>query len=319
MARAGGVPSPRGARKDVPTFREVFEKVIERRVVGWRNPRTEQKWRRYYRDMVEPVIGDKRVDLVTREDIETIVMPHWRGRGSLGYVVRQHLASVLALAMFHGYRLDNPARDIKEVVPRDVKSVVAHHPSLPHREIREAMRRMQASPNDLAVKLALLFTVLCAARVGEVAGAQWWEMDLEERVWTRPAERMKANVEHRVPLPEQAMAVLERMPALDRSDAHVFVLPAGRQVTPHDFTKVLRPLKLVDRKKQPIVVHGFRSTFRTWAMDVELASREGCEIALAHRDSETARTYGSDHTDMLDYRRGLMQKWADYVVPRSLS
>ena len=264
------------------------------------------------------MIGNKRVDQVSLEDLERIVLPRWQGRGSVGYVVRQHLESVLELAVAHGYRSNNPAQQVKALVPK-VKAVVAHHPSLAYRKIREAMRKMQASPNDMAVKLALLFTVLCAARVGEVAGARWCELDLEGYVWTRPAERMKAQVKHRVPLAEQAMAVLKRMRDLGRSDSHVFVLPDGRQVTSHEFANVLRPLKLVDPEQRSIVMHGFRSTFRVWAMEVEHASREACEIALAHRDDETARTYGADHTDMLEYRRGLMQTWADYVVPRSRS
>ena len=103
-----------------------------------------------------------------------------------------------------------------------------HHPSLPHRKVREAMRRVEASLHDVAVKLALLFTVLCAARLGEVIGARWSEMDLKGCVWTRPPERMKSGRLHQVPLSEQALDILQRLRALDRGDAGVFVLRKRR-------------------------------------------------------------------------------------------
>ena len=314
VARVGGDPSER--KEEPPTFREMYEQEVERRARHWRSPQTERKWRRLYRDLIEPVIRDKRVDHVNMDDVERIVVPHWRGRGSPGYIVRQHLDIVLELAKARGHRSDNPARLVKTMVPK-VKAVVEHQPMLPHDQVREAMAAILASRNDPVVKDALLFTVLCAARIGEVAGARWQEINEGTRVWRRPAERMKGGVAHRVPLAEQAMGVLERMRALGRSDSLVFVLPDGRQVASHDFKRVLDPLGFVDPDlNRPIVMHGFRATFGVWAMEVAVASREAREIALAHSDTETAGAYGSHRTDMIEYRRELMQKWADYVVPR---
>lgn len=317
VARSGGDPVAAPSRKAVPSVREVFEDVIAARSVSWRNPATERKWRRLFETLVLPGIGAKPVDEVTLDDLREIVLPHWHGRGSTGYVVRQHLDSVMRWSVAHGHRSDNPAEQLKVLVPK-VKAVVHHHPSLPHRKVCDAMRAVDASRADEAVKLALLFTVLCVARVGEVGGAAWSEMDLEGRVWTRPAERMKAQQLHQVPLSAQALAVLDRMRALARSGPLVFALRnrrgGTRAVAAADLAAVLRPLGFVDEQRRSVVMHGFRATFRVWAMEVERASFESCEAALAHTQSDqTVAAYA--RSELFEVRRELMQAWADYVVP----
>ncbi len=193
---------------------------------------------------------------MTLADLSAIVLPLWQGRGSLGYVLRQYLDVVMRSAVLNKHRLDNPAAQIKELAPKG-KAIVHHQPSLSHRKVREAMRAVEASSHDIAVKLAVLFTVLCAARVGEVLGARWSEFDLDDRVWTRPGERMKSGSPHRVPLSEQALAIIHRIRALDRDRFGVFVMRAGRsgfrEMDPHDLSKVLRPLGYVDEESRSIV------------------------------------------------------------------
>ena len=318
VARSGGDPVAASPRKAVPSVREVLEAVIAARRVSWRNPATERKWRRLFDTLVLPRIGAKPVDQVTLDDLCAIVLPRWRGRGSTGYVLRQHLDSVMRWSVAHGHRLDNPAEQVRTLAPK-VRAVVHHHPSLPHRKVREAMRAVQASAADEALRLALLFTVLCAARLGEVTGATWSEIDLEGRLWTRPPERMKAGVLHRVPLSEQATGLLERMRALRRSGPTVFVLRARRggcrAVTANDLSRLLRPLGYLDEQGRAVVMHGFRATFRVWAMEVGRASFETCEAALAHTQDETVAGYA--RSQLIELRAELMQRWADHVVPRS--
>ena len=316
VARSGGDPVAAPARKAVPSLSEVVEAVIAARRVSWRNPATERKWRRLFSTLVLPVIGDKLVDEVTLDDLREIVLPHWQGRGSTGYVVRQHLDSVLRWSVAHGHRSDNPAEQLKVLVPK-IKAIVHHHPSLPHRKVRDAMRAVEASRADQAVKLALLFTVLCAARVGEVGGATWSEIDSEGRVWTRPAERMKSYQLHQVPLSPQALALLERVRALGRPGPLVFALRTRRSgtraVAAADLAAVLRPLGFVDEQGRSVVMHGFRATFRVWAMEVARASFESSEAALAHvQADQTVAAYA--RSELFEVRRDLMQAWADYVV-----
>ena len=321
VARSGGDPVASSSRGSVPSVREMFEEVVAARRVSWRNPATERKWRRLFDTLVSPKIGSKPIDQVTVEELSRIVLPNWHGRGSTGYVLRQHLDTVMRWAMVNGHRRDNPAAQVKELAPK-VRATVRHHPSLPHRQVCDAMRRVEELSADPAVQLALLFTVLCAARIGEVVGATWSEIDIESRVWTRPAERMKAQLQHRVPLPVQALEILDRVRALNLASPLIFAVRnrrgGARPVAPADLARLLHPLGFRDEEGRPIVMHGFRSTFRVWAMEVKEASYEACESALAHvHTSQTVSSYA--RSDLLEVRRELMQEWANYVVPRPQS
>ena len=319
VARSGGDPFVSRQSTSAPPVRDIVEEVIQTRRAGWRSPHTEKKWRRHFRDMVFPSIGDKPVDKVTLEDLKPFVLPRWQGRGSPGYVLLQYLNSVFEWAAAHGHRMDNPAQLVK-VLTQDVKAPVVSHSSLPYEEAPDAMRKVEASEHDPAVKMALVFTVLCAARVGEVSGVTWHEIDLVRRIWTRPAKRMKSHLMHQVPLSQQAIELLEQAKALGRPGPLVFAVPQARRggfrsVTGHDFRKVLRPFGFADEEHRPIVMHGFRSTFAVWAMEVAEAPEDLWDKALAHgQPSSTTERYG--RSKLLERRRGLMQDWADYVLPR---
>jgi integrase len=146
--------------------------------------------------------------------------------------------------------------------------------------------------NDLPA-LALQFIILTAARTGEVRGARWSEIDFESKVWTIPAERTKAQREHRVPLAPRALEILKGLP---RSDARIF--PLG-----HD---VMR-----GRTPEGVTVHGFRSSFRTWCAETQNFPREVAEAALGHATGDaTERAY--QRGDVLEKRRKLMEAWAGY-------
>ena len=318
-ARRGEDPTAARGQATAPTVRVVVDAVIETRRTNWRDASTEKKWRRLFEKLVFPCIGDKLISRVTLNDVRDILLPHWKGRGSIGYVLRQHLDRVFQWAIAQRYRTDNPASDINALLPR-VKAVVEHHPSLPYRNVAAAMAAVQASNVDPAVKLLLLFLVLCASRFGEAAGAGWSEIALEERLWIIPAGRMKTQCEHRVPLARQACDVLERMRALDRPGPLVFTCRSrdGSQqpVAPVALARLLRTLELVDEKGRGVVVHGFRSTFRVWAAEQTQTSHDVCEAALAHvQTDQTVAAYARG--DFCEARRPLMQRWADHVLPPS--
>ena len=320
VARAGGDPFAASPAKVVPTVREMWEVAIELRRKDWTNPGSERKWRRTFNKFVAEPIGEKRVDEVTVKQVRTIVSPIWQGRGSDGWLVLLHLTHVMNLAVVDGHRTDNPAAPIPSVLSNKTKRPVEHHPSLDYREVCEAMVAVQNSPGDEVTKRALLFVVLTASRLGEVIGAQWREIDWETGIWTRPAKRMKAKDEHTVPLPEQGIDILKWVLALGRSDKFIFVVPdepnGVRQLTATDFSNVLRPLGYRDKKMdRPIVMHGFRATFRTWGSEKERARYEALELALAHLSDPTVRAYA--RTALIDERQEVMQAWADYMLPRS--
>ena len=196
-----------------------------------------------------------------------------------------------------------------------VKTVVRHHPSLPYQQLPEAVGALRVSDADPGVKLLLVFIVLCASRFGEAAGARWSEINRKQSLWTVPPERMKAQNEHRVPLSVQALDVLDEARALNGSKASVFVTSSGRAVAPFATSRLLHSFGLVDEKEQPVVLHGFRSSFRVWGVEQAKAHFEICEAALAHVQPDlTVQAYA--RSDYLEDRRELMQRWADYVLPR---
>ena len=180
------------------------------------------------------------------------------------------------------------------------------------------MAEWQTLSMNEAVRLAVLFIVLTAARLSEVTEATWSEMDLPRRIWTVPGRRMKARRGHEVPLSWQALEVLAQARRLERSDSLIFALrgPNGAVRPPSQRTvsDALRQLGRVDADGRRITVHGFRSTFRVWAMECVPGSSEAAEVALAHEESDrTKRAYARSTLD--EPRAKLMQQWSDYVLP----
>ena len=161
------------------------------------------------------------------------------------------------------------------------------------------------------MRLCFRFLVLTAARSGEARGATWGEVDLDAREWRIPGSRMKGGIEHRQPLSDAALEVLERARELDDGSGLIFPSPSrpGRPLSDMAMTKLLRDVGLAGRA----TVHGFRSSFRTWSSEHADAPREVCELALAHRvGSAVEQAYA--RSDLLEKRRALMQQWADHAT-----
>ena len=153
---------------------------------------------------------------------------------------------------------------------------------------------------------ALEFTVLTAARSGEVRGAPWAEIDLEAKVWTVPKERMKMGKEHRVPLSDAAIKLLEAMPRMEGTDL-VFPGTKGQPLSDMSLTAVMR------RMDVDAVPHGFRSTFRDWAGDRTNYPRDMAEAALAHKlENKVEEAYR--RSDALEKRREMMQEWGKFIL-----
>ena len=318
--RGGGDPRVEAARAKGPSVREIYETVTETRRTAWKSKTTEAAWRRGFEKFILPVIGDKPVATVLLEDVRRILVPHWGGRNSKGYLLRQNLENIFAWAVAQNLRLDNPAANIARLLPK-VRSRVRHRPSLPYSEAPEALAVWQDLQVREPVKLVVLFIVLTAARLSEVTGAAWGEIDLSEACWQVPAKRMKAGADHTVPLSVQALEVLRRARTLKGDGSLVFPVvdrhgKIGR-VSQDMVSDALKKLGRVDPQGRTIVVHGFRSTFRMWSIEVARTTREVGEAALAHGESDkTVKSY-TRNADPFDLRTALMQRWADYVLPLS--
>lgn len=323
IARSGGDPLAEAARGENPTFRRMYEIVTENRSKNWQTPRTGANWRRMFETDILPAIGDMRVADISIQDVRDIVEPEWKGRGTKGYLARQNIESVFAWAVANGYRPDNPAKNLKTLL-QDVSRIVKHHASLPYQEAPAAMADWQELEIRTPVSLAVLFMILTAARLSEATGATWPEIDLAQRIWRVPAERMKARKVHTVPLADQTVEILTVMKDL-ANGADTLVFPVldrngrTRPVTQDMVSDALEKLGRQDVDGRRIVAHGFRRTFRVWTIEKARAPREICELALAHQESDATVAAYTAGAEALDDRRELMQSWADFILPRPWS
>ena len=214
-----------------------------------------------------------------------------------------------------GYRDgDNPARwrgHLDKLLPKRSKvRKVEHHAALPYGEMPGFVTALRAQEGVAA--RALEFAILTAARTGEVLGATWQEIDFRERVWTVPGTRMKGGKEHRVPLSEQAIAVLEGMRANgERSDAKAFIFPGARHGRPLSNMAFLMLMRRMGRTD--LTAHGFRASFKTWAGEETSFPRDVIERALAHVIGNKAEQ-AYDRGDLFQKRRGLMEAWGRFCT-----
>ena len=312
VAIADGIdPLARKRRPDTPTFREASEHALEANRPRWRNPKTTDNWIATMDKYVHPVFGDRRVDQIGREDVLRVLTPIWTAKPEIGRKVRQRIRATLAWAQAHGHVEHNLAGDAIDGALPSLPAVKAHFRALPYREVGAALETIEASRASVSAKACLRFVVLTACRSGEARLATWDEIDLEAREWRIPASRMKAAVEHRVPLADAALDVLESVRPLRSPAGLLFPSPSrpARTLSDMTLTKILRDTGLAGRA----TVHGFRSAFRTWASERTSVPHAVCEMALAHRvGSDVERSYA--RSDLFDKRRGLMDQWATYVT-----
>lgn len=285
------------------TFRKCAEAVHETLAPGWKNSKHAEQWINTLKTYAYPKIGEKPVGEIVVADVLDVLRPIWTTKQETARRVRQRLDAVMRWAIAHEYAATNPVGPAVELLP-DQKKAVEHHAAMPHADLAAFVAQLrQAEP--VAGNLALLFTILTAARSGEVRGATWGEIDLKKRVWTLSAERMKSSRPHRVPLSRQAVALLKE--ARKRFGDSDLIFPGTKGQPLSDMT-LGAALK---RRGLAYTVHGFRSSFRDWCADTGV-SRELAERALAHVVAD--KTEAAYHrTDQFEQRGPLMQAWADYA------
>lgn len=291
------------------TFRQCAEAYIAAHAAGWRNAKHAAQWSATLAAYVYPTFGELPVQDVDVGFVTRVLEPIWSTKPETASRVRGRVENVLDWATARGHRIgENPARwrgYLENLLPRRSKvKTVAHHPALPYQHIADFMAEIR-QVDGVAVR-ALEFTILTAARTGEVIGSKWDEVSIADAIWTVPAERMKAGKEHRVPLSTAAVAVLEQLGKIRQSD---FVFPGGKSTQPISNMAMLMLLRRLGRSH--LTVHGFRSSFRDWAAEQTSFPAEVAEMALAHSVSnqvEAAYRRG----DLFDKRRQLAEDWAAY-------
>ncbi len=294
----------------MPTFREAAEHTNKALPPPrWRNEKVAANWMQQLKRHALKRLGDLPVDRIGRDGVLAVLTPIWSTKPETGRRVRRNIRATLNWCQAHGFVEFNAAGNaINGALPR-MPAVKAHLRALPYRELPEALNTIEASGATVNVKLALRFLILTAARPGEARGATWAEVDAEARVWRIPGERMKAGSEHRVPLSDAALTVLEQAGALADGSRLVFPSPIrpGRRLSNATLTRLLTNTGLAERA----TVHGFRSSFRDWCAGTG-KPRELAEAALAHTVGGVEGAYF--RSDLFDRRRRLMDSWATYLA-----
>jgi integrase len=301
------------------TFREMAEEFIGRNETGWRNAKHRQQWRNTLATYVYPVLGELPVAAIDTGLVVQVLDPIWTEKPETAGRVRGRIEAVLDAATVRGLRQGpNPAQwkgNLAHILPARARvRKVAHHAALPFDDIPAFLAALRERQGMAA--RALEFAIFTAARTAEVLGATWGEVDLDAKVWTVPAKRMKAGREHRVPLSGVAIALLEKLRpmALMRNgepDPVTPVFPGLRRALPMSNMTMLMVLRRM--KRDDLTAHGFRSTFSDWAAERTAYPREVVEMALAHAvESKVEAAYRRG--DLFEKRRRLMDAWANFCT-----
>jgi integrase len=296
------------------TFQACADAYIAAHKAGWRSPKSLTAWESTLGAYVHPVFGALPVQVIDTALVTKAIEPIWAEKPETAGRVRGRIEAILDWAMARGHRQgENPARwrgHLDKLLPQKTKvRRVEHHPALPYPEIGAFIADLCQQEGVAAC--ALEFAILTAARTGEVIGARWDEFNLAERLWTVPAERMKAGREHRVPLSDAALAIVETMAATRQGN---FVFPGGKAGRPLSNMSMLMLLRRMGR--DDLTIHGFRSSFRDWAAERTGFPAEVAEMALAHTVADAVeRAYRRG--DLFQKRRQMMDAWAKFCAARA--
>jgi integrase len=256
---------------------------------------------------VFPVMGALPVQAIDKALVLRAIAPLWQEKHATASRTLRLIAGVLDFAKASGWRNgDNPAAwagNLEYALPTIASG--AHHAALPFVEMYDFMQKLHS--HESVAARALEFTILTAARTGETIGAQWSEIDMAAKVWTIAAERMKADRAHRVPLSAQALEILKSAPREQDND-YVFIGAKKGAALGHDAL-----VKVLKRIRSDVVVHGFRSTFSTWANECTGHASIVVELSLAHSvGNAVERAYRRG--DLLAKRAALMGEWGRYCT-----
>ena len=304
----GADPKLSKATNAMPTFGDCVDLFLASMEGQWRNDKHKAQWRMTLGPAYCRAILEMHVSEVSTDHVLKVLDPVWTKKPETASRLRGRVERVLDYAKTRGWRSgENPALwrgHLKNILPARQKLTRGHHAAMPYADLPAFLVRLRMSQGVAA--RALEFLILCAARSGEVLGCRWDEVDFKRKLWEVPAARMKAGRPHRVPLSDDAIALLSGLSDHRQSD---FVFPGQKEkrpLSPMAMEMQLRRMKLDD-----VTVHGFRSSFRDWAGEETSHPREIAEAALAHVVGDaTERAYRRG--DALEKRRILMIDWSQF-------
>jgi len=295
------------AAMTIPTFSDAAKRVHEEHKAAWKNGKHQAQWINTLETYAFPALGEKLVSEIEGPAIRDVLSPIWLTKPETAKRVRQRIGSVLDWACAKGFReTEAPMRSVIRGLPRQPKKK-GHFAAMPYPELPAFIAWLRERQS--IGRLALEFLILNASRSGEVRGAHWAEIDMEKRLWTIPAGRMKAGTEHVVPLSKAALEVLKRA-FIFRSPVSNLVFPGQN---PQRLLSDMTLLKILRDKGEVYTVHGFRSSFRDWVAERTNYPGEVAEAALAHTIANKVEA-AYRRTNYLDKRTPLMADWSKFLI-----
>jgi integrase len=308
------IDAARLAQVGQPTFGQVADEFVAAKQSEWRNGKHRAQWNMTLQRYCGPLRALP-VDEIDTAAVLEILKPLWTRVPETASRLRGRIETVLDAARARGLigpNEANPARwrgHLDKLLPKRQKLTRGHHAAMPFAEVSQFMASLRK--RDAVAALTLEFSILTAARSGEVLGARWAEIDFQNAIWTVPAARMKGGRTHRVPLSRRALVILKKLHAARTGE---FIFPGQRPDKP--LSAMAMEMILRRMKADGATVHGFRSSFRDWCGEVSTFPREVAEAALAHvAGDDTERAYRRG--DALEKRRELMEAWGAYCEPKA--
>ena len=308
---AGGDPKTDMAERQAAgaTFGTIADEYISTMTPKWRGGKTLPAWERFAATYAK-ALRDIPVEKVSTDDVVRVLRPMWHTKPETASKVRERIKIVLDHAKARGLRTgDNPGQwkgHLDQILPAPAALSRGHHAAVPYKDVPALVEKIRRI--DGMGSRALEFAILTAARSGEVRGATWEEIDLDAKLWTIPAARMKTGKVHRVPLPDRAADIVREVRA---TAFNAFVFPGRKDDRPLSDMTLAKALKTAGGSD--FTVHGFRSSFRDWVSEETSFQREVAEAALAHSVGDSVeRAYRRG--DALEKRRKMMDAWAKYLA-----
>jgi integrase len=311
--RARGRSIARSLDARAVTFEQAAANFIEAHRASWRNPIHAKQWETTLRVYAYPIIGKMLVADIDVSAVTEVLTPIWNSKPETASRVRGRIESILGREKALGHREkgdENPAAwkdNLDAILPKRSKVArVRHHAAMKYDEVGAFMAKLRGDDDTIA--RALEFCVVTCARTSEVLGARWGEIDLNERLWIIPPERMKGGREHRVPLSNRAIEILKQMQAVRLNS---FVFPGRGEDA--GLSAMVLLMRLRRMGYQHATVHGFRSCFRDWASERTNIANEVSEMALAHAVSDKVEA-AYRRGDLLEKRFDLAEKWSAFCA-----
>ena len=291
--------------KMIPKFEEAARTVYEANRPTWRNAKHAAQFITTLETYAFPVIGNMPVKDINSTHVLQILSPIWVTKSETARRIRQRLSTVFKWCVAKQWRVDDPADiAIAQALPSQKKKVT-HRKSISYNEVADFLDTVSKSSAGLNTKLGIEFLILTATRSGEVRNARWDEVD--GSLWTIPAERMKAEVAHRIPLPSRCMEILASAKEISQGSGYIFEgTKPNKPLSENTFNKLMKELGL------DVHAHGFRTSFRTWTQEKTNYPREIAEAALAHSLSDKAEAAYA-RSDLLEKRAEMMEAWAQFL------